>query len=477
MKRIFITLGLFLASALAWAQSESDAFRMAQFSYGGTARFLGTGGAMNAIGGDFSTLSTNPAGIGLFKRLDFNTSIGFNTYTSESMTKFTPAYTNLGIIIPIALKQDKAWKFIQFGFGFNRVNDFNETFLTERVSDNSSLMDAYIKKANGNNFNHLNPFDTDLALNLLLDTISGRTNQYWSPFQNQSLEQYNEINRRGSVNEMVFSFGSNYNDKLFIGATIGVPFLRFNSWECYQETDMDDAVSGFQSYNIEDNLKTTGRGVNLKLGIICQPLDFLRVGVAFHTPTYYSLTDNFSRQIQVIYDDGGWESVKANQQKFNYSLTTPYHITANLGFILNKLGFISLEYEFADHSFTKMSAFSNSSMDDKRAFREENSLIRAKYQPQHIAKIGGEIMALKGFYVRAGYAYATNPYRNNINNGAVHTASGGIGFKGQSFYMDFAYNFKYRAQKHWMYDPELFGSPLTVKFNNHLISVTVGFKI
>ena len=47
--------------------------RKAGGGIGGTARFMGAGGAMGALGADFGTLSTNPAGLAMF-RLNMATS-------------------------------------------------------------------------------------------------------------------------------------------------------------------------------------------------------------------------------------------------------------------------------------------------------------------------------------------------------------------------------------------------------------------
>lgn len=56
-----------MCSAQAMTQNAYDAARYAGDELNGTARFVGMGGAMGALGADISTIGTNPAGIGLFR--------------------------------------------------------------------------------------------------------------------------------------------------------------------------------------------------------------------------------------------------------------------------------------------------------------------------------------------------------------------------------------------------------------------------
>ena len=49
------------------AQDTYESARLLGSDLNGTARYVGMGGAMDALGADLSTISTNPAGIGLFR--------------------------------------------------------------------------------------------------------------------------------------------------------------------------------------------------------------------------------------------------------------------------------------------------------------------------------------------------------------------------------------------------------------------------
>jgi hypothetical protein len=45
--------------------------------------------------------------------------------------------------------------------------------------------------------------------------------------ENASVNRSHAVNTFGKMNEMVISFGGNYDEKLMIGATIGVPFVNY----------------------------------------------------------------------------------------------------------------------------------------------------------------------------------------------------------------------------------------------------------
>ena len=73
MKRyILIIAGILFLFSAGEAQNEVDALRFSQHYPVGTARSVGLGGAVGALGGDFTSLSVNPAGIGLYRQSEIN---------------------------------------------------------------------------------------------------------------------------------------------------------------------------------------------------------------------------------------------------------------------------------------------------------------------------------------------------------------------------------------------------------------------
>ena len=285
------------------------------------------GGAFGAVGADVSAISTNPASIGIYKKSDINLSPSihfskvvsdYNNYSSEDF-KYNFNISNFGVVLSGKIGSETSekpqWKFIQFGFGLNRLANYNNNTVIEGFNEKNSIMNQYIDNSNGVSPTDLNKFDTWLAYEAWLidshpvlsgtDTVSYN---YTSDIQNGGIQQRKTINTKGSMNEWYFALGGNYSDKLFIGATIGLPYFNYKESSQYQEEDINDSITGFKSLSINDDLTTSGSGVNLKVGFIFRPVEFIRFGGAVHTPTFfYRISDTFTRTVKSNVDEGIFE--------------------------------------------------------------------------------------------------------------------------------------------------------------------------
>ena len=74
MKKV-LSIWLLFVSALLHGQSEVEALRYSYQLPLGSARSMSMGGAFGALGGDLSTLSQNPAGIGIFRRNEYSVKV------------------------------------------------------------------------------------------------------------------------------------------------------------------------------------------------------------------------------------------------------------------------------------------------------------------------------------------------------------------------------------------------------------------
>jgi len=466
------------------AQSDMDAFRFSQINREGTARFMGAGGALGAVGADFSAISINPAAIAVFKKFEFSitpiTISMFNTTSNFNGTSITTPrvkYTipQVGIVLKAPLPGDK-WQGIHFGFGFNRIQDFNGRFNIEgrSVGSMSEDMAAYATQTNfdceNSQSNGLSHFAWDSYLIDPDPNWSNSNRKYVSALSNFDLNKSRYVDTRGGIDEMSFTIGANYNDKFFMGASIGIPFLNYTESTTYREEDDRNETSVLNYLEFNDYLKVSGVGLNLKLGIICQPVNFMRIGIGFQTPTYYgSLTDRFTRDMYAENDTGRYVSPQTLENEFKYTLTTPLRASLSLAFLINKRGFISLEYEIADFSQANMIA-------STYRFNEENKQIQIKYGLMHTLKIGGEITVSEHFLLRAGYNYLSNPYKNNINDGSAHVASAGFGFRFTRFFFDLAYSLRLNQEKYWIYNADLV-TATNINYAKHRVYATFGIKL
>lgn len=475
-----------MLTVAAFAQNDIDAFRFSQINWSGTARFMGAGGAFGSIGGDFSALATNPASIGLYKKDEITftplviSAINTNsTYNDEMVPANRVRYslTNFGMVFSWRLNRDEEnpttkWKMMQFGFGYNRINDFNGLVYSSGMSNGSSMATAFANSANGVNFNNIT-HDALAAWNTwLIDTVSGTPDQYTEYLSGHNLRQNCYARTSGGIDEMVFSLGGNYNDKLYLGVTVGVPFIDYRSEVEYEEIDENEEVAAFNKFRTIENLSTSGTGINAKIGVIYQPVSFFRFGVAIHTPTYYgNLKEKFTREITSEFDSDNYSDDYENVSK--YKLSTPFRVMGSIGFTIAKRAFVSAEYEFADYAMTRLASSDNALY--RYSFKDENQDIVAKYGACHTVRAGAEFTVTNFFVVRAGYAFSSNPYKNSINNGASHNISAGVGFRGKYFFCDFAYVCRLVGENYWYYtDPIL--SPVSIDKVSHKFAATFGVK-
>lgn len=253
---------LALISVTALAQNETDALRYSQTSPTGTARFAAVGGAFGALGSDFTTLSFNPAGIAFYRssELSFTPSLYNSTSTADYLgtktkdNKLNFNFGNIGMVKTWIRNKEGStygWLNFNFGIGYNRLNSFQNRVSIEGRNFNHSIADAFASQAHGTHYNDLpnsNPFDANLAwYTYIIDTASGENSVYNTPMGNYGQLQKLQATTRGSLGETVISFGGNYSNKLYLGATIGIPSVRYTQEKVYEETDDLDSIAQFTS--------------------------------------------------------------------------------------------------------------------------------------------------------------------------------------------------------------------------------------
>ncbi len=491
MKKILLAATILCAAIVSNAQGAYEAFRFSQTDYWGTARYLGAGGAFSSIGGDFSAINTNPAAIGLYKRNEVSitpiaVSFSKNSASYNGTNSYTqnPKYTvpQCGLVIASPIK-NSSWKSWQFGFGYNRIMDYNNTFRVQG-ENSTSFIDPILSSAMGTHYNNLTG-DALLAWNTwLLDTLTGTTDQYFSPYNGEQVEQTAVVRQRGSIDEISFSLGGNYNDKFYIGATIGIPILDYTEQTTYNETPVDaESYEGISSYKVTTYQKNKGTGINARIGIIYQPVNFLRLSAAIHTPTYYTkISDSYTRSMS-----SSWVGTSETQQSeynnaYQFTLTTPFKFNVGAGFIIKKRAFISAEYEYYDYSMATLYA-------NDYSFDLENADIDDLYKTCHTLRVGGEVNLTPMFMLRAGYVYKSSPYRLTAENEDIATANGsahygslGFGFHTKYFYFDLAYVLRYSRDNYTLYDSysdntgSAYSTLADIKNTTHRIVATIGCK-
>ncbi len=480
----FFLLGILLLSARLSAQNEIDALRYSQIQLGGTTRSLSMGNAFGALGGDFSVLSTNPAGIAIYRKSEVMGTIGFfNNSTSATHfgnkvndSKYNLNISNIGWIANLN-SNSSGWTNTCFGIGYNRINNFNKRFTFQGTNDNSSLLDVFLDQLNANggidaaNIGD-NPdftFGTNLAWQtFLLDTAGGATN-YYSALPVYGELQQGSVISNGNMGETVISFGSTYEYKLYVGGSIGIESVNYFEESNYQEFAPEgDTNIYLTSFDLKDKLHTSGVGYNFKFGLIFKPNDYFRLGAAIHSPTFFNLSDKYSSYMTSDFKGGEHYEYSSPTGAFDYQLITPYRAIGSIAIILGQIGLLSADYEFIDYSSARLQS-------DSYDFIKETNQINLKYTATSNVRAGTE-WRFDPFRIRAGYTYFGNSYASLVDNDNSKQAfSAGLGFRDKEYYIDLGYIYTMNSEKYFIYNPD-YVDATNLNSNTHNFLLTVGFR-
>jgi hypothetical protein len=365
MKKISLIILVVLGwSAGVFAQNVDDALRYSQIFYGGTARFMSMGGAFTALGGDISSLSQNPAGLGVFRSSEFTitpqlfhikTSAGFNGTNSDYLYNFN--LNQIGIVSNL-ISNDKETGLItlNFGYSFNKTNNFNQNILIQGINNSSSMADYWAGVGNGTLYKNLSGAEGIAYDAWVIDTITGSgANRYGTVYNNygDNSSVYGQNVRRlvtneGYTGEHALSIGGNYSNKIFFGATLGISQLRYTSH--YEQLESTDQAlpTAFKNFTYTNYYQDNGTGYSLKIGAIIKPIETVRIGLAFHSPTWYRISEYFYDNITSNFTDGGHYESANDPMRFRYALATPFRALAGVAVQIKKIGLISADYEYVD---------------------------------------------------------------------------------------------------------------------------------
>lgn len=511
MKKIITLTALsLLIAASAGAQTMYDAANIASKDLNGTARFVGMGGAMGALGGDISTIGTNPAGIGIYRSNDIMTSFGFSGYGTESkfggnqfnsnMTR--GSFDNIGVVFSSKIGNQTPLRYVNFGFNYKKAKSFNRNMeMGGNIGQNSQTFQM-ATQANGITGWGDNPYtDSDIGWLSILGFDSGLINDIMSqPDLDQALEgnpglkykkyldkndnqlkdiegnllyitpgsyrgMYDNANtkfrsqERGGIDQYDFNLSFNLNDRIYLGATIGAYSVNYSKYSFYDE----DYQNG-EGYNIQSWNKIKGSGFDLKFGMILRPFEYspLRIGLALHTPTFYSLELATSARIEsdVFNIETGevdhrnidsYGELKDKDMVREFNLRTPWVYNLSLGYTVGKSLALGAEYEYQDYASMRFNYPEGGEM------TYETSTVKKMLKGVHTLRLGAEYKVIPQFALRAGYNFSSTAFENDaykaLDYNSINTDTDfanaksmsnytlGIGYRGSFFYTDLAYKF------------------------------------
>lgn len=505
MKKSIVTASLLIAAlASASAQNEFDALKFNSTDIVGSARFVGMGGAMGALGGDPSSININPAGLGVYRSfLEVSLGMGVNinktsadwdgTTTNDSRTHVP--FNHASFIIGYTNK-DKSKGVVgnNFGFSYSKLKDFHRNMAISAQNQASSMTD-YIESHFNNN---LDGYLSKMAIDAHLVTPNADTSAIATPLNIGETVNPDYISEeRGYLNEYTFSYGMNISNMVYWGVSMGVQDLYYT-----RETSYYESFANNGNMELINRTETKGTGVNFSAGVIVKPIDQLRIGAAVHSPTLftssednYGVRDHLYSRLTARTDVDG----DARPDNYNeyYEVLSPWKYNFSIAGVLGHRGLISVDYQIADYNTMKIREDGGRDWN----YRFENNNIKDKMQASHSLRVGAEVNVVDGLFLRCGYAFVTSPFtdKDNVTMELFETYytspeffvdrwtnyySAGLGYHKGFWYVDLSYQLKQQDFDFYAYDYKIANqSSRSTTLNKaeltsliHNVSISAGVK-
>ena len=498
MKKI-LTFAFLLTLALqAGAQGWTDALNFSDNDYLGTARSVGMGNAMTAVGGDLGSLTFNPAGsaVASYSQFTITPGLSFSTVTAQgslldnsgSPIGFEDVYKtrkgrmgmpNFGAMMVYDTRNKRGLKRVSFGIVGNVTRDYTNRLRASGTNASSTLAGSLASQADG--------YSTDvLAGSFYQANIpSWETMVGWQGGLFEQIDgayvgiteslldngkivltdkvgQYYGLERKGSKYDLLMNFGLDFNDKFYVGANIGITTLSYRS----DENRSEDALAGinygndFQSLRMRSSYYDDGSGLYAKIGFIARPVNGLRIGAAIQTPTLMQVRETYQLEGRSV-AEGIEMSQSSPMDEWFYNVISPMRVNAGIAYTIGKFGLVSADYEFTDYSAMRLSAAYDA--DYNYDFSDANLDIKDFLGPVHAIRVGAEIKPAPELALRVGYNLTTGAQYNTLDNGRVvsltsderfdqlrSAVSFGIGYSSPgSFFLDAAIRFQYLPNEYF----------------------------
>ena len=434
MKKIFLSaclLSLFMAHA--HAQETYENTKLIDNDLNGTARYVGMGGAMEALGADISVINSNPAGIGLFRRSSGSVSFGLVSQDGASSFKYgnktNASFDQAGFVYSL---RDGRRTFINFGFNYHKSKNFDYILnAASGLNGASQHKLSYMKAlANENNLDKTSSgWRGKFAYTSQLDNLYYNTLMMTSSdgfFYNDASGYEFGRAETGYIGEYDFNTSVNVNDRVYLGITIGIHDVHYTGHSLYNEAlvNLNNQTAG--DITVNDERRITGTGYNASFGIIFRPVDAspFRIGLSVSTPTWYDLkTSNYTYLINNTKADGGGKLQGdypnyTTGESYEFKLFTPWKFGVSLGHTVGNYLALGASYEYADYSRldTRVNdgydvdywgdVYEHSSSDEPM-----NRHTRETLKAVSTLKIGAEAKVMPNLAVRAGYNYVSPMFK------------------------------------------------------------------
>ncbi len=509
-----------LGGSMIMAQTELDVLKYVQTDINGTARYMGMAGAFGALGGDASAIKDNPAGLGIYRSSEL---VGSMNYTMQSSSAnwngtnitldnpYKTGFDNFSFVLASQTWRNESETggllSSNWSFSYNRLKNFNKSVNIKSGATGSSLAD-YMAYFTGNisrtdltytssyePFNNQNiPWISVLAsyedalLKEHINTSTGKTDYWYSLLAgNETVTPSYYLTEKGYIDEYSVGWAGNFNNTFYIGATANIQSIDYMATSKYSENfdnggDMD----------LNNTVISKGTGINLNIGTIFRPTDFVRLGLSLHTPTVLAMHDNYYATLNSNTDIN--RSIGTPTDGYNdFQIQGPIQFNLSGALIVGKKGIISAEYVYTNYTGTRL-------MDkdgDPKKYNEENLGMKDMLNDVQTIKIGGEYKLNDNFSLRAGYANSGNANKSDaqkymVNNtirtdteyflhNSTNYITAGFGYREASWFIDCAYMYKILDESFMPYNSNqlsasLAVTPASVKTTTNNVIITLGLR-
>lgn len=507
MKKItYIIVSLLFMAGYSYGQGEIEANQFSRGDLNGTARSVSMGGAFGALGGDLSGVAINPAGIAVYRSSEIAGTVVFSNENFKagdvSNNKSNFNLNNLGFVGYFPTRNYNV-PVVNFGFSYNKVKSFDREIGAFNGDRGTSLMDYMAdisSRGTGvdptslqfdSNDDTVDPFKSGapwlsvLGFNsYLINDHQDADGFYYTPLHvhDERVSNSLHLSERGSVDTYDFTVGTSINNVLNLGIALSLSDIYYNLYSQNSEDFSKDVNAGF---DLRNWLTSEGNGVGVKLGLIYRPVNAFRLGLSYQSPTWYSMTDIYTAEIEhnltdyVSKDDypeykKGFYPAGEDMKNYknNYNFKTPDKWTVSAAAVLGSNMILSLDYEFSNFKNMKYSEPTNSYYPTDY-FEPDNSYISSDYKLASTVRAGMEYRFTPQFSGRLGYAWMQNPYDTKFKSeqgdamvsgsttayrleGDANYITGGIGYRfNRNFYLDLAVVFKSQEDDLYSY-PNVF---------------------
>jgi long-subunit fatty acid transport protein len=356
-------------------------------------------------------MDINPAGAAVFLKSEFavsannrNTQLNANFYGNNEQTEND--YTNLsqagGVFVFRNFQGNQGWQNLAIGFNYSISNDFENQWFADGNSGYAPITDLY---------------DNDPVVYVNSD--------------GQHFENYTS----GKTDKYTFSIASKYNDNLYLGAAISTYNINHYQNVLIEEYNNDGSNNTFDVSQTQE-LSTYGDGFSFNLGLISKPNENIRLGLAYQSPIWYTLSeDSIDYDVSIYENDlnitGDYNTgdTFSGKNSFGYKLRTPSKLTGSFAYIFDKQGLISVDYSYKNYSNITLT---------NANFSAENQAFNTDLESVGTLRIGTE-WRFENISFRGGYHIEKSPYKNALSSDDIDGFSLGAGFKFKGGNFDISY--------------------------------------